>query len=97
LGERFGDAFKDADLIVISELYSAGEHPIAGVSAETIISAIENQDGRKVIYLATKKEIVDYLARTARPGDMIITMGAGDIWAAGVQLVDRLKELQDID
>jgi UDP-N-acetylmuramate--alanine ligase len=96
LGERFGDAFKDADLIIISELYSAGEHPIAGISAETIISAIENQDGRKVIYLATKKEIVDFLARTACPGDMIITMGAGDIWAAGVDLVDRLKERQDI-
>jgi UDP-N-acetylmuramate--alanine ligase len=96
LGKRFGDAFKDADLIIISELYSAGEHPIAGISAETIISAIESQDGRKVIYLATKKEIVDFLARTARPGDMIITMGAGDIWAAGVELVDRLKELQDV-
>jgi UDP-N-acetylmuramate--alanine ligase len=96
LGQRFGDAFKDADLIIISELYSAGEHPIAGISAETIISAIEKQDGRKVIYLATKKEIVNFLARTARPGDMIITMGAGDIWAAGVELVARLKEHQDV-
>ncbi len=96
LGERFGDAFKDADLIIISELYSAGEHPIAGISADTIISAIENQDGRKVIYLATNKEIVDYLALTARPGDMIITMGAGDIWSAGAELVDRLKERQDV-
>jgi UDP-N-acetylmuramate--alanine ligase len=83
-------------MIIISELYSAGERPIAGISAETIISAIEKQDGRKVIYLATKKEIVDFLARTARPGDMIITMGAGDIWAAGVELVDRLKEHQDV-
>lgn len=96
LGERFGDAFKDADLIIISELYSAGEPPIAGISAETIISAIENQDGRKVIYLATRREIVDFLVRTACPGDMIITMGAGDIWAAGVELVARLKERQDV-
>jgi UDP-N-acetylmuramate--alanine ligase len=96
LGERFGDAFKDADIIIISALYSAGEHPIAGISAGTIISAIEKQDGRKVIYLPTKREIVDFLARTALPGDMIITMGAGDIWTAGVELVDRLKERQDV-
>ena len=96
LGERFGDAFKDADIIIISELYSAGEHPIAGISAETIITAIEKQDGRKVIYLATKKEIVDYLVQIVRPGDMVITMGAGDIWSAGVELVKVLKERQDI-
>jgi UDP-N-acetylmuramate--alanine ligase len=96
LGERFGDAFKDADIIIISELYSAGEHPIAGISAGTIITAIEKQDGRKVIYLATKKEIVEFLARTVRPGDMVITMGAGDIWNAGVELVKALKEQQDI-
>ncbi|MFA4885930.1 MAG: UDP-N-acetylmuramate--L-alanine ligase [Desulfotomaculaceae bacterium] len=96
LGERFGEAFKDADVVIISEIYSAGESPIEGVSARTIISAIEKHDGREAIYLPTRQEIVDYLARTARPGDMILTMGAGDIWNAGVELVDRLKERQNI-
>lgn len=96
LGERFGEAFSDADVIIISDIYSAGEHPIKGVSAETIVSAIERHEGREVIYLPTKQEIVDYLARTARPGDMILTMGAGDIWNAGVELVSRLKESQKI-
>jgi len=97
LGERFGEAFKDADVVIISEIYSAGERPIEGVSAQTIISAIERHDGRTPIYLPTRGEIVEYLARTARPGDMILTMGAGDIWNAGVELVDRLKERQNID
>lgn len=96
LGERFGEAFADADIIIISDLYSAGEHPIEGISAETIISAIERHDGREVIYLPTKTDIVNFLVPTVRPGDMVLTMGAGDIWNAGVELVARLKERQDI-
>lgn len=96
LGERFGEAFSDADVIIVSDIYSAGEQPIEGVSADIIISAIEKHEGRKAIYLPTKQEIVDYLARTARPGDMILTMGAGDIWNVGVELVIRLKERQKI-
>jgi UDP-N-acetylmuramate--alanine ligase len=96
LGERFGEAFNDADVVIISDIYSAGERPIEGVSAKTIISAIEKNQDREVIYLPTRKEIVDYLAETARPGDMILTMGAGDIWNAGVELVNKLKESQKI-
>lgn len=96
LGERFGEAFNDADVIIISDIYSAGERPIEGVSAKMIVSAIEKHEGREVIYLPTRQEIVDYLERTARPGDMILTMGAGDIWSAGVELVNRLKESQKI-
>ncbi len=96
LGERFGEAFVDADVIIISEIYSAGECPIEGVTAKNIVSAIEKHEGREVIYLPTRQEIVDYLSRAARPGDMILTMGAGDIWHAGVELVNRLKERQKI-
>ncbi|MCL6639600.1 MAG: UDP-N-acetylmuramate--L-alanine ligase [Firmicutes bacterium] len=96
LGERFGEAFGDADVVIISDIYSAGERPIEGVSARTIVSAIEKQEGRKAIYLPTKQEVVDYLVRTANPGDMILTMGAGDIWQAGVELVNRLKERKKI-
>lgn len=96
LGERFGEAFSDADIIVISDIYSAGERPIKGVSASTIVSAIEKHEGREVVYLPTRQEIVDYLVQTARPGDLIVTMGAGDIWCAGVELVSKLKERHKI-
>lgn len=91
LWERFGEAFSGADLIIINDIYSAGERPIEGVSARLIVSAIEQHEGRDVMYLPTRHEIVNYLAREARPGDLVITMGAGDIWAAGAELVKRLK------
>lgn len=96
LGERFGEAFSDADVVIVSDIYSAGERPIEGVSAEIIISAIEKYDGQKAVYLPNRQEIVDYLLKTARHGDMIITMGAGDIWNTGVELVKRLKERQKV-
>lgn len=96
LGERFGAAFSDADVIIVSDIYSAGEQPIKGVSAENIVSEIEKNVDREVIYLPTRQEIVDYLAKTARPGDLILTLGAGDIWNAGVELVKRLKESHHI-
>lgn len=96
LGERFGAAFGDADVIIVSEIYSAGEPPIEGVSAQNIVAAIEKHEGREVVYLPDRRDIVDYLAATARPGDLILTLGAGDIWQAGVELVNRLKESQKI-
>lgn len=96
LGERFGEAFSEADVIIVSDIYSAGEQPIEGISANIIISAIEKHEGRKVVYLPTRQDIVNYLAQTARTGDMILTLGAGDIWNAGVELVNRLKERQKI-
>lgn len=96
LGERFGEAFGDADVIIVSDIYSAGEKPIEGVSARTIIDAIEKYEKRDVLYLPTSLDIIDYLSRDARPGDIILTMGAGDIWSTGMELVNRLKENQKI-
>lgn len=92
LSERFGTAFGDADIVIISDIYSAGEIPINGVSAKNIVSAIKKSEQREVMYLPTRQEIVNYLAEIVRPGDLILTMGAGDIWNAGVELVNKLKE-----
>ncbi|OPX88370.1 MAG: UDP-N-acetylmuramate--L-alanine ligase [Pelotomaculum sp. PtaB.Bin104] len=91
LGERFAEAFGDADIVIVSDIYSAGEQPIKGVSSRNIAIEIEKNISGEVIYLPTRQEIVDYLAKTAQPGDLILTLGAGDIWNAGVELVNRLK------
>lgn len=80
LADRFGEAFSEADIIIISDIYSAGEKPLPDVSAALISSAIEKFEGRKPIYLPSKQDIVDYLLPLMQSGDMVLTMGAGDIW-----------------
>lgn len=92
LYKEFGECFSDADLILINEIYAAGEAPIEGVSAKLIVEAAENYEGRPVNYFKTLDEIVEFLSDNAKPGDLILTLGAGNIWTAGVKLVERLKE-----
>lgn len=96
LRERFGTAFSDADVIILCDIYSAGEQPIEGVSARLIAEAIENNENRQVTFLPTREEIVDHLVQFARPGDLILTMGAGNIWTAGVDLVNRLQAAEGV-
>lgn len=91
LFKEFGESFTDADIIIINEIYAAGESPISGVSAKLIIDAIPNCEGRPVYYFKTTEEITDFLYETAEPGDLILTLGAGNIWSVGANLVERLK------
>lgn len=92
IGE-FAKAFSQADIIILNEIYSAGEEPISGVSIQKLHLAMEEYEGREVIFLPTKEEIMDHLAQMAKPGDLIITLGAGDICQVAEKLVRKLKEL----
>ncbi len=91
LFREFGEAFSDADVIVINEIYAAGESPIEGVSADLIVGAITEREKRTVHYFRTTEEITDFLYDIAQPGDLILTLGAGNIWTVGINLVERLK------
>ncbi len=91
LFKEFGEAFSDADIIVINEIYAAGETPINGVSAGLIVEAIADREKRPVHYFRTTEETTDFLCKIAKPGDLILTLGAGNIWMVGKNLVERLK------
>jgi UDP-N-acetylmuramate--alanine ligase len=91
LFREFGESFTDADVVVINEIYSAGELPIEGVSAGLIVNAIPVQENRPVHYFETIEEITDFLSANAKPGDLIMTLGAGNIRTVGIDLVNRLK------
>jgi len=91
LKERFGEAFGDADLVLINEIYSAGEKKLSGVTAGLIIEAIEKNTGKQVVYCPTLADVVNYLIDVVRPGDLVMTLGAGDIYNAGIELTNRLK------
>lgn len=93
LAEDFGAAFGSADLVALMDVYSAGEAPIPGVSGKTLLrSVLTEQPRAQLAYLPHRADIVPYLAQTVRPGDLVLTMGAGDVTAIGPELVSTLQE-----
>lgn len=92
LKQEFGNAFQDADLLVMTEIYSAGEKPIQGVSAQLLLEEIERQTGQRAKYIPDKNLIAMQLTEIVQPGDLVLTLGAGDIWSVGVALRDLLKK-----
>ena len=92
LAEKFGKVFFDADCVIINDIYSANESPISGISGETIFREIKKSNHKQIKYLPSKDNILTYLYEIIQPGDMIITMGAGDIWTVGQELAKQLKK-----
>jgi len=87
LCERFGAAFRDADVAVITEIYAAGEHPIEGVTGSLVSDAIRATGHKDVTFVGEREALIRHLRTIIRPGDMVITLGAGDIWKIGAALV----------
>jgi UDP-N-acetylmuramate--alanine ligase len=86
----FLTAFYDADVLILTDIYPAGEERIEGVEAEALFEGIREYGHKDVTYFKNKKEIVDHLLRIILPGDLVITLGAGDIWQVADELVSRL-------
>jgi len=91
LFQEFLTAFNDADVLILTEIYAAGEDRIEGVEASALFEGIREYGHKNVTYLADKKEIVDHLLRVIAPGDLVITLGAGDIWQVAEELVKKLE------
>jgi UDP-N-acetylmuramate--alanine ligase len=87
----FLTAFYDADVLILTDIYPAGEDRIEGVEAKALFEGIREHGHRNVTYLASKQEIVDHLLRIVNPGDLVITLGAGDVWQIAEELVNRLQ------
>lgn len=93
LHDEFSHAFDQADSVVFMDVYSAGETPVPGVNGKTFMSVVLESDAHpQAAFLAHRQEVVPYLVSRVRPGDMVITMGAGDVTAIGPQLVEALRK-----
>ncbi len=88
--DAFGPALAAADHIVLTDIYGAGEEPIAGVTLETLAAAIRHSVRVPLDVAATLDEVVAAVARAARPGDVVITLGAGSIGSVPDKLIDAL-------
>ena len=85
----FTTAFNDADVVVLSDIYAAGEEPIAGVSGERLAAAIRDHGHRDVSYVE-RAHLAAAARERLRPGDLVITLGAGDVTTVGPELLAML-------
>jgi UDP-N-acetylmuramate--alanine ligase len=90
LAEEFGSAFTDADIVVLADIYAASEDPIAGVTSELVAKSLAHHGHPAAFYLGPLDKAEDFIAANARPGDMILTLGAGDVTRCAPSLASRL-------
>jgi len=91
LMEDFAGAFGDADAVQVLDIYAASEQPIEGISGEVLAAAIREKGGGRVMYASSMAEAVERLVEDARPGEMILTLGAGSVSQAGPMLLEVLR------
>ena len=93
LYREFLSAFNQADLLLLTDIYPAGEDPLPGVTSEVLFRGIRERGHKNVLYVPRKEALADRLISLLKPGDTVITLGAGDIWQLAEELVRKLQDL----
>ncbi len=91
LFDEFVTAFYDADILILTDVYAAGEQPIAGATAERLAAEVLRHGQKNVTCIANRELIPEHLAGIVKEGDIVITLGAGNIWQQGEALVKLLE------
>jgi UDP-N-acetylmuramate--alanine ligase len=89
LWDEFCRAFHLADLLLLMDIYPAGEEAVSGITSEALAEAIARRGHRQVLYVGDLKAASDRLAREVKEGDVVLTLGAGSVWTAGDELLKR--------
>lgn len=90
--KEFGQAFQKADVLFITDIYSAGEDPIEGIDGQSIPKMVEATTGQTVHYIANVEDVPQVVKAVLQPNDLVITMGAGSISQYGPKLLAALEE-----
>jgi UDP-N-acetylmuramate--alanine ligase len=92
LRQEFLTAFNQADVLAVMDIYSAGEPVIPGVTGEDLAEGIRAHGHRRVSYVGSERtRVIEHLCEIVRPGDLVITLGAGDVSQIGPELLRRLE------
>jgi UDP-N-acetylmuramate--alanine ligase len=91
LGAEFATSFFDARDVIITDIYSAGEKPIEGVTAETIAQSLVLHGHRGVVYQPSKELIPSVVLEKVKPGDIVVLLGAGDVWKMAEAVLAAIK------
>jgi UDP-N-acetylmuramate--alanine ligase len=95
LSPEYRDAFVDADLVVLTDIYPSGTTPIPGVTGKLVVDAVlDAHPDTKMVWLPRRADLVEYLARHLRDGDVSISMGCGDVAALPDEVIARRVELR---
>jgi len=89
LWDEFCRAFHQADRLLVTDIYPASEEPIPGITAQALAEAIKERGHRDVAWAGGLAPATEQLAREAREGDVVLTLGAGSVWTAGEELLRR--------
>ena len=90
--QEFGLSFFDAEVLLVTDVYPSREKPIEGVTGKLISDTAKEYGHRDVHYLKDKTELPGKLKEIVEDGDIVITMGAGDIYKYGEQFVDMIQK-----
>ena len=95
LQDMFAHAFDKCDVLLVMDVFSAGEMPIPGISGKTVANKVTAAGGvDDVTYIPNRKELVEHLCDIVRPGDLVITQGAGDVTSIGPSFIKAMKARQ---
>ena len=91
--EEFGSSFDEADLLIVTDIFPAREEPVEGVTGEMIATAAKNHGHQNVVYVddENKDSLCEKLCTMIQPGDIVMTVGAGDIWKVSDKLLGLLS------
>jgi len=91
LFKDFFTSFNQADKVVLLDIYAAGEKPIPGVSGQALYEGIKKYGHKDVLFMPDRGAVVEYLVGAVKKGDLLLTLGAGDVWKIGEQVLEKLK------
>ena len=92
LMKEFNTAFHAADILILTEIYAASEQPLTGVTSAALLDSIKQHGQRQATLVPEVNEVPVAVLPMLAPGDVVLTLGAGDIWQAGVRLLELLDE-----
>lgn len=91
LMKEFGGAFEHADILFLTDIYAAGEEPLPGITAERLAGEIRSPARENLIFLKETSSRAEAILPLLRPNDLLITLGAGDIWKTGQEILRGLS------
>jgi UDP-N-acetylmuramate--alanine ligase len=89
--DEFATSFNDADFLILLDVYPAGERQIEGINSVTLFERIKKRGFNNTLYMKDKEEAISHIVSHMQKGDMLLTLGAGDVWKIGDEILHRLR------